>query len=648
MKELLTSIYQLKFLRNILIAFLAIAILLPSYERLRAFPPFRDLVTHAAEDQANRIALHLMSYDFFKESPLDSAESIPGLWIEEVFMVLEHLRLEKVKIFSKSGEVIFSTDSKDIGKINNNDYFHSVIASGKIFTKVVDKNSTSMEGVVLHKSVVETYIPIMRNGVFVGSVEIYYDIGSQRAAMDALLGKLSLDMVLMGIGLSLLALALVSRAAKEIRGREMVQEALRFSEEKFRCINNSAQDAIIMVDSRGKITLWNAAAEKMFGYNTLEAVGSDMHHLLAPERFWNSANKGFSAFSTTGQGPMVVRKTSELVALHKNGYEFPIEISVSAAQFHHTWHAIGILRDITARKKAEQKLKLGFQIMENAADGILVTDSHGIVEMVNPAFTHITGFTKEEAIGANPSILKSGRHDKIFYQEMWRSLLEKGLWRGEIWNRRKDGAIYPQQLSISAIYDSNKNASNYVAVFNDITQRKINEENLERLAFYDPLTGIPNRMLFLERLDRAIREDRRYKTASALLFLDLDGFKQVNDTYGHETGDLLLQNVAIRLQALVRDEDTVSRLGGDEFTLILRRVAIPQDSRKVAKNVVESMAKPFLINGFECQIGASIGIAFHPLHAEDVETLVKQADMAMYCAKKAGRNRFHIHESVEH
>ena len=200
MKELLTSIYQLKFLRNILIAFLAIAILLPSYERLRAFPPFRDLVTHAAEDQANRIALHLMSYDFFKESPLDSAESIPGLWIEEVFMVLEHLRLEKVKIFSKSGEVIFSTDSKDIGKINNNDYFHSVIASGKIFTKVVDKNSTSMEGVVLHKSVVETYIPIMRNGVFVGSVEIYYDIGSQRAAMDALLGKLSLDMVLMGIG----------------------------------------------------------------------------------------------------------------------------------------------------------------------------------------------------------------------------------------------------------------------------------------------------------------------------------------------------------------------------------------------------------------------------------------------------------------
>lgn len=647
MKNQLFTIFKFPFLRNILIAFLAIAVIIPLYEHFRAFPLFRDLLTKAAEDQVIRIATHLSSYDFFSESTLDSTQSIPKKWIEEVSMVSKDLKLEKVKIFSNVGKVIFSTDSKEIGTINTHDYFQNHIATGQVFTKVVEKDTKSQEGRVLYQTVVETYVPIMRNNVFMGSFEIYYDIADQKKAMNLLLGRLNLDMIFMGIWLSLLAVALVLRAAKEMKEREKIQEALRLSEETFRSVTDCAKDAIVMIDTQGRINLWNGAAESMFGYVGSEILGKNMHKTLAPERFYHVANKGFSAFSETGHGSKVVGNTVEMMALHKNGHEFPVEVSVSAIHFRGTWHAIGILRDISTRKEVEQKLKLGFRVMENAADGILVTNGRGIIEMVNPAFTQVTGFSPEEVIGQNPNILKSGRHHDDFYRDMWQSLLDDGIWRGEIWNRRKDGAIYPQQLSMSAIIDTDGNTSHYVAVFNDITQRKADEANLERLAFYDPLTGAPNRLLFLERLDQTIKENRRHKTASALLFLDLDHFKQVNDTHGHEIGDLLLQEATQRLQALVREEDTVSRLGGDEFTLILPHASTHQDAERVAGEIIESMTKPFHFNGIECHIGASIGIAFHPFHADDMDTLIKRADMAMYVAKKGGRNRFHIHESVE-
>lgn len=647
MRQSLTNIFKLPFLRNILFLFIVFATLIPLYEWYRAFPLFRDLLTHAAEDQAIRIASHLSSYDFFKESPLDSRQSIPKAWVEEVSMVSQDLKLDKVKLFSRTGRVIFSTESGDIHKVNNRDYFHNTVAKGHVFTKVVEKGTQSLEGKVYHRAIVETYIPIMRHGTFMGSFEVYYDIASQRASLDALLGRLNMDMVIMGIGLTLLAMALITRAAKEIHEREAAQEALRHSEKKFRGISDSAKDAIIMLNASGEINLWNNAATKMFGYRASEVLGREMHPLLLPERFLLRARQGFAAFARAGEGKMVVGKTVEMVARHKDGTEFPVEVSVNALQFQGTWHAIGILRDISARKKAEQRLKLGYRVMENAADGILVTDQHANIEMINPAFSTVTGYHAEEVLGKNPRLLKSGRHDDHFYQEMWRVVTEHGLWQGEIWNRRKNGDIYPQRISMSAIRDAEGQTSHYVAVFNDITQRKMDEANLERLAFYDPLTGIPNRQLFLERLDRAIREDNRHKTATALMFLDLDHFKQVNDNHGHEVGDLLLQEAARRLQGLVRDEDTVARLGGDEFTIILRRVSLPQDADRVASKVVTSMVQPFQIKGIECRVGASIGIACHPLHSKDVDTLVKLADTAMYVAKKGGRNNYRIYDPAD-
>ena len=646
MKKQLVIVFNHSYLRNILVAFLVIALLLPLYEQFRAFPPFRDLLTRAAEDQANRIATHLSSYSFFKKGSLETPADIPQAWIDEVFMVAKDLNLEKIKIFTKTGEVIFSTSSRDIGKRNKHDYFQTKVAAGQIYTKVVEKNSKNLEGEIAKNTVVETYIPIMVDQTFKGSFEIYYDISSQRTAMNNLLARFNIDMILMGIGLTLLASILISKASKEIHARDVAEEALRLSEQKFRGISDSAKDAIIMIDTQGHITLWNVSAEHMFGYSEAEIMGCDMHRILAPERFWHNANKGFKDFTKSGKGSMVVGRIVEIVALHKNGTEFPVEISASAIYFRGGWHAIGILRDISARKEAEQRLKLGVRVMENAADAILVTNNKGIIELVNPAFSKITGYPAEEVIGKNPNLLSSGRHGSDFYQEMWQTVVKEGVWRGEIWNRRKNGEIYPQRLSMSAIQDGTGETSHYVAVFNDISQRKADEEMLERLAFYDPLTGLPNRLLFRERLDRAMCEDNRHKTATALLFLDLDRFKQVNDVHGHEVGDLLLQEAAKRLKTLVREEDTVSRLGGDEFTVILRRASNPQDAGRVAGQIVEMMTLPFPIQEIECHIGVSIGVAYHPFHARDMETLIKRADLAMYVAKKGGRNRYHIFEDT--
>ncbi|MGN7611816.1 PAS domain S-box protein [Magnetococcales bacterium HHB-1] len=645
MAKKIYSFMYVPFLRNVLLAFLTIAILIPIYERYRVFPQFRDFLTYAAEDQAIRVATHLSAYNFFKNSPLDRPESIPEAWIEEVSMVSRDLKLEKVKVFSRTGEVIFSTNAKDVGKINERDYFHNIVAKGQVFTKVVEKDGRSLEGRRVSKTVVETYVPVMRKHTFVGSFEVYFDIAAQRSAMNALLKRFNYDMIFMGMGLTLLALILVTRAAKEMHRREEAQAALSKSEKMFRGVSDSAKDAIVMVDCRGKIALWNFAATQMFGYEEKEVLGLDMHKVLVPERFRARAYAGFMVFAETGRGEKVLGQTIEMVSLHKDGSEFPVEVSTSALKMEGRWHAIGILRDITERKEAERKLKLGARVMEHAADGICVTDHQGIIKMVNPAFSEVTGYLLNEVVGKRPNILQSGRHDQAFYKAMWKSITEEGLWRGEIWNRRKDGDIYPQQLAISAISDINGQVSNYVAVFNDISQRKENEANLERLAFYDPLTGIPNRLLFRERLSQAVRENHRYKTASALMFIDLDRFKQVNDVHGHEIGDLLLQEVAKRLHSLVRAEDTVSRLGGDEFTVILRRAAKIQDAKRVANQIIESMSLPFVLNGITCHVGASVGIAFHPFHAKDMEQLIKYADLAMYDAKKGGRNRYHVYNS---
>ncbi|MEW6736849.1 MAG: diguanylate cyclase [Acidobacteriota bacterium] len=292
---------------------------------------------------------------------------------------------------------------------------------------------------------------------------------------------------------------------------------------------------------------------------------------------------------------------------------------------------------------AEKTASLLDRVFESTQDGIMITDVDNNILAVNPAFSAVTGYTPEEAIGQNPRILKSGLHTIEFYQNLWDSLIKTGQWQGEIWDRRKNGEIYPEWVNISVIKDAEGNITNYVAIFSDITTLKLSENRLDRLAHHDALTGLPNLLLFQDRLKQALAQSYRNERMVAVLFIDLDRFKPVNDTYGHRTGDRVLQAVAERLTDSVREGDTVARVGGDEFTVIVANISNANDSVKIAQKILDVLSQPFMIEGHKLQISASIGISLYPANGQDIDELVRNADIAMYHAKKQGGNNYQFY-----
>ena len=289
---------------------------------------------------------------------------------------------------------------------------------------------------------------------------------------------------------------------------------------------------------------------------------------------------------------------------------------------------------------ANERLQLFVKMFDNSGEAIVITDAQRKIIAVNPAFYKITGYSEDEVIGNDPNILKSGRQDEKFYLAMWNSISDTGIWQGEIWNRRKSGEIFPEWLSIGTVKNSQNEIINYIAVFSDITKRKEDEAHIEHLAHYDSLTHLPNRALFADRLKHALVTGIRNKKKTALLFLDLDRFKYVNDTMGHLAGDLLLQSVADRLKSCRRESDTICRQGGDEFMILLPEVGGAEDAETVARKIISSMEAPHLISGKELVITFSIGISICPDDATDDEMLIKHADDAMYLAKASGRNNY--------
>lgn len=303
---------------------------------------------------------------------------------------------------------------------------------------------------------------------------------------------------------------------------------------------------------------------------------------------------------------------------------------------------------VAERIKAQERLRLAGIVFDNTSEGVVVTDAHSRILDVNPAFCRISGYSREEVLGNTPGMTKSGRHDATFYQEMWSTIQQTGQWNGEIWDRRKNGELYPKWLSINTVRDEQGQPSHYVGIFSDITHIKQTAEQLEQLAFYDTLTSLPNRALFHNRLSHELSVCRRYQLKLGLMFLDLDRFKHVNDTLGHHAGDLLLQEVARRLLQQVRDTDTVSRLGGDEFTLILTDIQQANDMAPLAQFIIHAISQPITLQGQEVYVGASIGLAVFPEDGDTPETLIKNADMAMYQAKGSGRNTFHFFSAQLH
>ncbi len=293
----------------------------------------------------------------------------------------------------------------------------------------------------------------------------------------------------------------------------------------------------------------------------------------------------------------------------------------------------------TALRRSRKDLYVARQVIEAALDAVLVTDKNGRIEYVNPAFTKLTGYTPAEVIGRNPRIMQSGRHGPEFYANMWQDLVDIGYWQGEIWNRRKDGEVFVEWLTINTIRGDDGSIAKYAAIFSDITEKKKTEELVWTQANYDALTGLPNRRLFYDRLEQEVKKAQRGRSL-ALLFIDLDRFKEVNDILGHDVGDLLLKEAASRIVHCVRESDTVARLGGDEFMVILSGLSDTNRVEAVAELIVRALEKPFRLGDEHAYLSASVGITLCPSDARDVETLVKNADQAMYVAKGLGRNCF--------
>lgn len=299
---------------------------------------------------------------------------------------------------------------------------------------------------------------------------------------------------------------------------------------------------------------------------------------------------------------------------------------------------VGISRDITERKRAEEGLRVAQAFIDATREGIMVTDAQAHILSVNPAFTAITGWQADEVLGKKPAVLKSGRHPPDFYVEMWRILRDDGYWEGEIWNRRKCGEPYVQWISINAIVDANYAVTRYVGVLSDITQRKNHEEKIAQQANFDALTGLANRNLFADRLERALTWARRKQQQVGLMFIDLDRFKWINDTLGHDAGDTLLVEAALRLKACVREEDTVARLGGDEFAIVMEGLTGQEPLQNAAEKILTALADVFVLDGAPRYISCSVGVTIFPADADNASDLLRHADIAMYQAKAAGRN----------
>jgi diguanylate cyclase (GGDEF)-like protein/PAS domain S-box-containing protein len=304
------------------------------------------------------------------------------------------------------------------------------------------------------------------------------------------------------------------------------------------------------------------------------------------------------------------------------------------------------VRDITAQKLDRERLQLAASVFEHAREGIVVTDADACIIEVNQAFTRITGYSRDEVVGRKPSLLKSGRQSEDFYAAMWKQLLAQGHWSGELWNRHKSGDLYPELITISAIFDPQNRVKQYVALFSDITKVKEHESRLDQIAHYDPLTNLPNRLLLADRLQQAMTHVQRHARKVAILYVDLDGFKAINDAYGHDAGDSMLIHVASHMKQALRDGDTLSRIGGDEFVAVLNDLDSIADSIALLERLLSAASEPLQHEAHLVQVTASIGATFYPQSQDiDADQLLRQADHAMYQAKIAGKCRYHLFDA---
>ncbi|WP_119153814.1 EAL and GGDEF domain-containing protein [Caldimonas tepidiphila] len=423
---------------------------------------------------------------------------------------------------------------------------------------------------------------------------------------------------------------------RDITERKQAEQRMWQSKQLYRSLVDAMPQCVYRIDREGRMQYANPALLDLLGCDLQDVLGLSAEVLfptpLAARLMQRSREVMADARSQTF--------TEETVDL-RDGSLRTVEVTLLPLAAPGDGGAAGlqgVLRDITERVRHEAELRLAATVFEASRQAVVITDAEARILRVNPAFEAITGYCGAEVTGRNPSVLASGQQGEAFYRQMWEALLRDGHWKGELVNRRKSGDIYIEHLSISAVRDAEGRLKHYVGIFSDVTDRKRAEERIYYLAHHDALTGLPNRVLFHDRLAMALEACRRHGTHLAVLYLDLDRFKSINDSLGHGVGDELLAVAAQRLKAALRSTDTVCRQGGDEFIVLLPEIAHPDDAMVVAEHIVEALRQPFLLGTHRLAVSGSVGIAVYPEDGSDSEALLKHADVAMYAAKKQGRN----------
>ena len=416
-----------------------------------------------------------------------------------------------------------------------------------------------------------------------------------------------------------------------IENLRLVEKTLREETGRRQLLIEQSRDGIVTLRESGKVYEANQSFATMLGY-TLEEVHElyvwDWEKELPKDIVWEMIR----ALDEKGNH-FQTRHT------RKDGSVIDVEISSNATPINGEKLIFCVARNITERKQIEAALKLAAMVYQNSLEGMMVLDASGRIISTNPNFTAITGFTAEEVLGKEPPMLQSGQQEPGFYQDIWAELRNLGHWRGEILDRRKNGKVYTAWLSINMVDDGRGQVQSWVAQFADITEKKEAEQLIWFQANFDSLTGLPNRRMFQNKLNEEVKQSVRSGLAMALMFIDLDNFKDINDSLGHDMGDLVLQQVAERLRECVRETDTIARLGGDEFTVILGNLSDVSHLNSIAEKLLGNISRPIMLAASSVNVSASIGITLYPWDANSAEGLLKNADQAMYLSKKQGRNR---------
>lgn len=420
----------------------------------------------------------------------------------------------------------------------------------------------------------------------------------------------------------------------------LVFDSLQNSEERFESMLENAPIGMAIVSLDGRFEKANRALCNIVGYGERELRKLTFREITCPDDLASDLENAKKLLDGEISSYQIEKRY-----IHKDGRIIWVQLTGSLLRDSsgNPLHFIAQVENISHRKLAEEQLKLSAKVFESSGECIVITDANEHILTVNKAFTTVTGYSAEEVIGQTPRVMSSGQHDADFYSKMWRSLQSTGYWQGEIWDRRKNGETYPKWVSISTVRDSAGQPSNYIGVFSDITERKAAEAQIEFLAYHDALTELPNRRLAVDHLELALAYADRSATKAAVLFLDLDNFKTINDSFGHATGDALLKAVVKRLRECTRETDTISRQGGDEFLVVLTNVSDTDAITGVAEKILEKIEETFHIEGNEIATSLSIGIAVYPDDSRDVDTLLNLADTAMYHAKEAGRNAYRFY-----